>query len=109
VLNSRAREDSAIHLDDKDAVARSIESHRGANPNALDLCPELASVLADGPQGKTGVDAQLDKSLTHAALEIAGLKSTAEPCPSPEPETKAPELKIPDPAPSKSYDFDMDM
>jgi conjugative relaxase-like TrwC/TraI family protein len=109
VLNSRAREDSAIHLDDKDAVSRSIESHRGSTPNALDLCPELASSLAEGPQGKTGVDAQLDKSLTHAALEIAGLKSAADPSPSPEPETKAPELKIPDPAPSKSYDFDMDM
>jgi ATP-dependent exoDNAse (exonuclease V) alpha subunit len=109
VLNSRAREDSAIHLDDKDAVARSIESHRGSTPNALDLCPELASSLADGMHGKTGVDAQLDKSLTHAALEIAGLKSAADSSASPEPETKAPELKIPDPAPSKSYDFDMDM
>jgi conjugative relaxase-like TrwC/TraI family protein len=109
VLNSRAREDSAIHLDDKDAVARSIESHRGATPNALDLCPELATSLTEGPQGKTDVDAQLDKSLTHAALEIAGLKSAGEPSASPEPETKAPELKIPDPAPSKSYDFDMDM
>jgi conjugative relaxase-like TrwC/TraI family protein len=109
VLNSRAREDSAIHLDDKDAVARSIESHRGSTPNALDLCPELASSLTDGPQGKTGVDAQLDKSLTHAALEITGLKSAAEPSASPEPEAKAPELKFPDPGPSISYDFDMDM
>jgi conjugative relaxase-like TrwC/TraI family protein len=109
VLNSRAREDSAIHLDDKQAVARSIESHRGATPNALDLCPELANSIAEGMQSKTGVDAQLDKSLIHAALEIAGLKSGIERSQAPESETKSPELKIHDPAPTKSYDFDMDM
>jgi hypothetical protein len=109
VLNSRARVDSAIHLDDKQAVARSIESHRGATPNALDLCPELASALAEGMQSKTDVDAQLDRSLIHAALEIAGLKSGTERSQAPESETKSPELKIHDPAPTKSYDFDMDM
>jgi conjugative relaxase-like TrwC/TraI family protein len=109
VLNSRAREDSAIHLDDKQAVARSIESHRGATPNALDLCPELASALAEGMQSKTGVDVQLDRSLIQAALEIAGLKSGTERSQAPESETKSPELKIHDPAPTKSYDFDMDM
>jgi conjugative relaxase-like TrwC/TraI family protein len=109
VLNSRAREDSAIHLDDKNAVAGSIESHRGVTPNALDLCPELADSLADGVQSKTSVDAQLDKSLTHTALKIAGLKSAAEPGSSSELKTKTPELKIPDLAASKSYDFDMDM
>jgi conjugative relaxase-like TrwC/TraI family protein len=109
VLNSRAREDSAIHLDDKQAVARSIESHRGATPNALDLYPELASSIAEGMHSKTGVDAQLDRSLIHAALEIAGLKSGTARSQAPEPETKSPELKIADPVPTKSYDFDMDM
>lgn len=109
VLNSRAREDSAIHLDNKEAVARSIESHRGATPNALDLCPELAKPDAGLFDGKTGVDAQLDKSLLHTTLEILGLKSSAEPSPSAESSTKVPELKIPDPARTKEYDFDMDM
>jgi conjugative relaxase-like TrwC/TraI family protein len=109
VLNSRAREDSAIHLDDKDAVARSIESHRGATPNALDLCPELAKSDTLGLDGKSGVDAQLDRSLTHAALEILGLKSSAEPSPAAEPSTKTPELKIPEPERTRDRDFDMDM
>lgn len=109
VLNSRAREDSAIHLDDKNAVARSIESHRGATPNALDLCPELARSDAQGLDSKSGVDAQLDRSLTHAALEILGLKSSAEPSPSAEPSTKTPELKIPEPGRTRERDFDMDM
>jgi hypothetical protein len=36
VLNSRARESNTIHLDSKDAVARSIESDRCATPNAMD-------------------------------------------------------------------------
>jgi hypothetical protein len=109
VLNSRAREDSAIHLDDKDAVARSIESHRGATPNALDLCPELAKPDTSGLGSKSGVDAQLDRSLTHAALEILGLKSSAESSPAAEPSTKTPELKIPEPMRTRDRDFDMDM
>jgi conjugative relaxase-like TrwC/TraI family protein len=109
VLNSRAREDSAIHLDDKQAVARSIENHRGATPNALDLCPELAKPDLGLFDSKTGVDAQLDKSLLHATLEILGLKSSAEPGPSAEVLSKTPELKIPEPARTKEYDFDMDM
>jgi ATP-dependent exoDNAse (exonuclease V) alpha subunit len=109
VLNSRAREDSAIHLDDKDAVARSIENHRGATPNALDLCPELAKSDAHSLDGKSVIDAQLDRSLTHAALEILGLKSSAEPRPTAEPSAKTPELKIPDPERTRDRDFDMDM
>jgi conjugative relaxase-like TrwC/TraI family protein len=109
VLNSRAREDSAIHLDNKEAVARSIESHRGATPNALDLCPELAKSDAGLFDGKTGVDAQLDKSLLHTTLEILGLKSSTEPRPAVEQSSKVPELKIPEPSRTKEYDFDMDM
>jgi hypothetical protein len=109
VLNSRAREDSAIHLDNKDAVARSIESHRGSTPNALDLCPELAKPDTSGLGSKSGVDAQLDRSLTHAALEIMGLKSSAEPSPAAEPSTKTPELKIPEPERTRERDFDMDI
>jgi hypothetical protein len=109
VLNSRAREDSAIHLDNKDAVARSIESHRGSTPNALDLCPELAKSDAHSLDGKSGIDAQLDRSLTHAALEILGLKSSAEPSPAVEATSKTPELKIPGPERTRERDFDMDM
>jgi ATP-dependent exoDNAse (exonuclease V) alpha subunit len=109
VLNSRAREDSAIHLDNKEAVARSIENHRGATPNALDLCPELAKPDAGLFDGKTGVDAQLDKSLLYTTLEILGLKSSTEPSPAVEQSSKVPELKIPEPSRSKEYDFDIDM
>jgi conjugative relaxase-like TrwC/TraI family protein len=109
VLNSRAREDSAIHLDNNDAVARSIESHRGATSNALDLCPELAKSDALGLDSKSGIDAKLDQSLTHAALEILGLKSTAEFSPTAEPSSKTPELKIQEPERVRERDFDMDM
>ncbi|MFD1767089.1 MobF family relaxase [Sphingorhabdus buctiana] len=109
VLNSRAREDSAIHLDNNEAVARSIESHRGATPNALDLCPELAKPDAGLFDGKTGVDAQLDKSLLHTTLEILGLKSSTEPSLAVEQSSKVPELKIPEPSRTQEYDFDMDM
>lgn len=109
VLNSRAREDSAIHLDNKDAVARSIENHRGSTPNALDLCPELAKTETSPLDPKSGIDGRLDRSLMQATLEILGLKSSAERSPSVEPSSKVPELKIPEPARAKEYDFDMDM
>jgi hypothetical protein len=59
--------------------------------------------------GKTGVDAQLDKSLLYTTLEILGLKSSTEPSPAVEQSSKVPELKIPEPSRSKEYDFDIDM
>lgn len=108
VLNSRAREDSAIHLDDKDAVARSIEQHRGATPNAMDLAPELHT---GGNRGSTSnsIDTQLDKSLARATIEILGLAKVGEPDIGPDTATKKLTLKITEPTPTKTYDFEMEM
>jgi conjugative relaxase-like TrwC/TraI family protein len=110
VLNSRAREDSAIHLDDKDAVARSVESHRGATPNAMDLAPELSRQSTEMSAGKTGVDALLDKALSTARESISGINSGTEPnTPSSGASVSLPEKQLSEPVPTKSYDFDMDM
>lgn len=109
VLNSRAREDSAIHLDDKDAVARSIESHRGATPNAIDICPELRLGNEGTGADRSSIDAQLDKTLTRADVQISGLANANEPEANRDSASKVPELKIPDPVPTKTYDFDMDL
>lgn len=109
VLNSRAREDSAIHLDDKDAVASSIESHRGATPNAMDICPELKLGGDGASAGRHGIDTLLEKSLARAGIEISGLAKGAEPGIGRDSIAKNPELKIPEPAPTKTYDFDMEM
>lgn len=109
VLNSRAREDSAIHLDDKHAVARSIESHRGATPNAMDICPELKLDSGASAAGSNSVDTQLNKSLAKASVEIAGLSKVGDTEIGQDSVTKTPELRVPDLASAKTYDFDMDM
>lgn len=110
VLNSRAREDSAIHMDVKDAVARSIESHRGATPNAMDLAPVLSRQLAEMSAGKTGVDVMLDKALVSASESISGINGRNEPDAVPSGSSvSVPEKQMTEPAPTKSYDFDMDM
>jgi conjugative relaxase-like TrwC/TraI family protein len=109
VLNSRAREDSAIHLDNKEAVARSIESHRGATPNALDLSPEIAASLLNTEQRTSPVDQTLAQSLAKTALSILGIKDTTS-----EPVIKSspipyPQKQLSEPVLSKSRDFDMGM
>ncbi len=109
VLNSRAREDSAIHVDDKVAVARSIEAHRGATPNAMDICPELRIDSDRNVPGKNGIDIQLDTALTRAGIEISGLSNPVDRVSVGDSVAKTPELKILEPAPTKTYDFNMDM
>lgn len=108
VLNSRAREDSAIHLDDKDAVARSVEQHRGAIPNAMDLAPELHARDSLGAQNYA-VDIQLDNSLARVGIEILGLTKIGELETNSASPAKEPELKNADPTPNKTYDFDLEM
>jgi len=108
VLNSRAREDSAIHLDDKNAVARSIEQHRGAIPNAMDFAPELHARDSLGAPNNA-VDIQLDDSLARDGIEILGLTKTGELETNGASPAKEPELKIADPTPTKTYDFDLEM
>ncbi len=109
VLNSRAREDSTIHLDSKDAVARSIENHRGATPNAMDLAPELRGSLSNNSAGKSGVDALLDQALKSAEKEIAGIDKHREPAAHLDRSPSLPEKQLTEPANVKVYDFDMDM
>jgi hypothetical protein len=109
VLNSRAREDSTIHMDNKDAVSRSIENHRGATPNALDLAPELRDLKgAPGAKGNA-VDAALDRSLARAALEILGISRDREEKPVTQTAINVPQKQLSEPAPSKTYDFDIGM
>ncbi len=109
VLNSRAREDSAIHMDDKDAVARSIESHKGATPNAMDLCPEMKGLGEPETSGRLDLDARLDTALSEAGRDIAAMKRSAEPTLKSKPMAPVPERQITEPTKGKEYDFDIDM
>ncbi|MCO4092961.1 MAG: conjugative relaxase [Sphingorhabdus sp.] len=109
VMNSRAREDSALHLDSKDTVARSIESHRGATPNAMDISPELKLGGDTSPSRQSGIDRLLGASLERAAIKISRLVKDSNQVVSRDSGIKTPELKIPVSSPAKTYDFDMDM
>ncbi len=104
------RMDSAIRLDDKDAEARSIESHRGTIPNAMDLCPELSGQSANSSAGNSSVDAQLYKAFSQTREKIGTVSVGAEPNPTPSgPSISLRENQVSQPASTKSYDFEMDM
>ena len=118
VLQTRAREDVSLHTDDKSALAKGIEAHRGIVPHASDLAPELSASSQERFDPTTGELPQRDDpgasdrrqlDAMSAALQSIGKEPAKAPseavrqAPVPVRElVKEPEIEI-----DHDYDFDM--
>ncbi len=129
VLQTRAREDMALHVDSGAALIDAIEGHRGDVPHALDLAPELAPSGGERFDRATGELPHTENALAKDArllnamsAELAAIgDDLRQPSPvagavrklvvkpaldaardRPEPARKDPELEI-------TCDYDMDM
>lgn len=111
VLQTRAREDLTLVTDDKAALQKSIESHRGDVPHALDLAPQLSDADGERFDPKTGelLDAPASREPDAAELfERAMAEEFAEPEKESEP-VREREQEIERDEPDLSDDFEMEM